>query len=100
MSTVAVSSVGMAERVVVMPSETVMTGVTVEGNPVLSTLTHASVASARTSRRAAGSVGAGAGIALAAPTTSDAAVSSFLLDKSILDLSLCNAAMRLVSPLC
>lgn len=84
MSTVAVSAVGMAEMVVVVPSETVTTGVTVEGKPVLSTLTHASVASARTCRRAAGGVGAGAGtgagIAVAAPTRRDAAVSSWLAE--------------------
>lgn len=45
--TVAVSSVGMAEMVVAAPSETVTTGVTVDGRPVESTVIHASVASAQ-----------------------------------------------------
>lgn len=80
----------MAEMVVVVPSETVTTGITVEGRPVLSTLTHASVASARACKRAAGGVGAGAaagagaGIAVAAPTSRDAAVSSLLHEYFIL----------------
>lgn len=66
----------MAEMVVAVPSETVTTGVTVVGLPVLSTVTHASVASAR-AFSAAGGVGARAGMAVAAPKSSEAAASSF-----------------------
>lgn len=79
------SSVGTAERVVAAPSETVTTGVTVEGRPVLSTVTHtASVAAARAF--AAGVLGPGRlpgavpGTAVTAPMRREAAVSSALLE--------------------
>lgn len=67
------SSVGMAEMVVATPSETVTTGVTVDGRPVESTVIHASVASARSCRAG---VGSGAGTAWAALMSIAAAVSS------------------------
>lgn len=72
-TTVAVRSLGAADIVVVAPSTTVTTGVTVTGSPDVSTLTHGSVAAgARASRTGVTS----GGRAEAAPRSSDAAASS------------------------
>lgn len=72
-TTVAVRSLGAGDIVVVAPSTTVTTGVTVTGAPDVSTLTHGSVAAgARASRTGVTS----GGRAHAAPRSSDAAASS------------------------